>query len=199
MLERLVFFSDAVFAIAITLLVIEIGVLHVPAGPDATLRGIQALADLTPKFIGFFVSFLVIGAFWAAHHRAFGLVQRHDAGFVWPNLHLLMMIAFLPFATAFMSENPDQAFPNYFYAGCLIAVALLQLRLFSRILRPGYVADDLAPHQIAALVRRSWAVPLAAALAIGMTFVTARFATLSFLATPIFVRLLGRDWSRGER
>ena len=71
-LERLIFFSDAVFAIAITLLIIEVRPPHL--GFHATDRDhLIALINLSPSFVAFFISFFVIGAFWAGHHRAFSL------------------------------------------------------------------------------------------------------------------------------
>src|SRR5262245_39042548 len=101
-LERLVFFSDAVFAIAITLLVIEIHPPHLEQ--DGTLPTLAALALLAPNFIGFAISFAVIGAFWSGHHRAFSLAGRVGPGILFWNLTLLGTIAFMPFVTGFMSS-----------------------------------------------------------------------------------------------
>ena len=102
-LERLVFFADAVFAIAITLLVSE---LHVPHFEH---RGTQAalaqLAGMWPSLFGFVLSFLVIGRFWMGHHSAFSGVSQFSPRLMWPNLLMLMAIAFMPFITGLMSQN----------------------------------------------------------------------------------------------
>src|ERR671928_1369945 len=103
-LERLVFFSDAVFAIAITLLVIEIHAPHLPEGSADSAYWL-ALAKLWPSLLGYFVSFAVIGLFWMGHHRAFALAGRYSPRVLGWNLGLLATIGFMPFATAFLSSN----------------------------------------------------------------------------------------------
>ena len=109
-LERLTFFSDAVFAIAITLLIIEVHVPHVGAIDDASYW--QALGELRGSLLGFMLSFLVIGLLWMAHHRVFGLLHDYSPKIMWPNLLLLMTVAFMPFATALMSSNPRARVPE---------------------------------------------------------------------------------------
>src|ERR1041385_4008430 len=70
-LERLILFSDAVFAIAITLLVIEIKIPEIPRNVVTDDKLGEKLLELIPKFIGFFISFLLIGQYWIVHHRMF--------------------------------------------------------------------------------------------------------------------------------
>ena len=73
-LERLILFSDAVFAIAITLLVIEIKIPEIHENPVTDNAVLHKLAELIPKFVGFLVSFLLIGQYWIVHHRMFSFV-----------------------------------------------------------------------------------------------------------------------------
>ena len=89
-LERLILFTDAVFAIAITLLVIE---LKVPELEHRTEHeALNALARLVPKFIGFLISFFIIAIYWTAHHRIFRFVRHLDARLIWLNLLFLLSI-----------------------------------------------------------------------------------------------------------
>jgi uncharacterized membrane protein len=119
-LERAVGFSDAVFAVAITLLILTI---VVPEVSDiAQLR--QELVDLWPKFVGFFISFVIIGAFWMSHHGMFALLRRSTPGLLWINLFLLMFIVLLPFSTDLMSEYNGSVLAVVFYDINMVAVAL---------------------------------------------------------------------------
>ena len=189
-LERLTFFSDAVFAIAITLLVIEI---HVPRlGVVDDQAYLAALHELMPSFMGFILSFLVIGALWAAHHRVFGLLADYDSGLVMPNLLLLMVIAFVPFATALMSANPLARVPELFYAGTLLTAGLLQRWLFGKALRAPYLRRDVAPGDVVAVLARGWALPTAALLAFALAWVAPAYNNFVLLLIPLLARLLPR-------
>src|SRR6266550_8626645 len=96
-LERMILFSDAVFAIAITLLVIEIKVPQIDrhVATDALL--LNALDELIPKFIGFFISFFIIGLYWTIHHRMFGYVIDYTRKLLWLNLIFLLAVVLMPF------------------------------------------------------------------------------------------------------
>lgn len=195
-LERLTFFSDAVFAIAITLLVIEIHVPH-PAA-DTNEAWVQALADLAPQFAGFILSFIVVGALWAAHHRVFGLLRHYDPSIVWPNLFLLMAIAFMPFSSALMSAHPMDRIPELFYAFTLLVAGLLQYRLVKRALRPPYLRDDVTDDVVATMRRRSLAMPGMAILAGTLAFWWPGPSNLPLMLTPLAVALFARFRKTGR-
>lgn len=187
-LERLIFFSDAVFAIAITLLVIEI---HVPHLPYRATDGdyLHALLDLVPSLFGFFVSFAVIGAFWSVHHRAFSLAAHHSQPLVRANLALLCAVVFMPFSTAFLGANIGARVPGLVYDLTLMATGLLNWRLVRMATRPPVIAAQV-PAETAALIRvRGLAVVAASACAFGLTFVDARFSQIGLLSIPLWRRL----------
>ncbi len=102
-LERIVFFSDAVMAIAITLLVID---LRLP-GPSAVASAADVAASLkglTPRIVSFVISFAVIGVYWSSHHRYFGYIKRYDSRLMLLNLIFLFFIVLMPFAASMQGQ-----------------------------------------------------------------------------------------------
>jgi uncharacterized membrane protein len=97
---RIEAFSDGVFAIAITLLIIEV---HIPAREHAETLG-HELLRLWPSYLGYLTSFLTIGVMWINHHYVFELIDRVDRTMLLLNTLLLMLIAFVPFPTAVLAQ-----------------------------------------------------------------------------------------------
>lgn len=122
-LERLIFFSDAVIAIAITLLSLDI---RLPAveGPIDNARMTQLLVGIWPKYVAYVISFLVIGLSWVGHHRKFRVIQRYDSRLLLLNLLFLMVIAFIPFPTSLISEYGNRP-ATIFYALVMIVAAAM--------------------------------------------------------------------------
>ena len=118
--ERAVFFSDAVFAIAITLLALE---MRVP--DDPTDLG-EALLALWPRFFSFFISFWFVGTYWVAHHRAFRHIRGYDRRLLFMNLLFLMWIVLLPFSSSLLGEHGDRQLVVIVYA---LHIALAGLTL----------------------------------------------------------------------
>ena len=111
--DRVLFFSDAVFAIAVTLLAVE---LHVPA--TAKIRTVDELYDARNSLIGFGISFAVIALFWLGHHGIFRYITAFDRPLIMLNLLFLGTIAFLPYPTALLSAHKLGQGAVIFYAIC---------------------------------------------------------------------------------
>ena len=123
--DRVANFSDAIYAIALTLLVIDI---DAPTIADASNRRqlLDALVDLGPKIITFFVSFVVIGSFWVAHHRFVGRLAAIDRLSVRVNLAYLAVVACLPLPAGVLGEYADNAVAVVFYAAFLAVLSTLE-------------------------------------------------------------------------
>jgi uncharacterized membrane protein len=121
--DRILFFSDAVFAIAMTLLALEIRLPgDVNLNSDSSVW--HALRSLGPQYIAFIVSFLVIGRLWAGHVRKYSGGIQGDRKLVSLNLFMLMAVAFIPFPTSLFSLSPTKA-ATIFYASIMALVGLL--------------------------------------------------------------------------
>ena len=117
-------FSDGVFAIAITLLVLDIRI------PETAFDDLwQAIIDQWPAYLGYATSFLTIGGFWLAHHGLFRRLQFVDDALMRLNLILLMVLSFLPFPTRLVAEAFHNAEAEraavLFYGGCLLTASIV--------------------------------------------------------------------------
>ena len=194
-LERLIFFSDAVFAIAITLLIIEVTPPHLPR--TATDRDqLVTLINMSPSFVSFFISYFVVAAFWAGHHRAFSLSRHWSPKLVTPNILMLAAIVFMPFATAYMALNMGQRVPTVLYDLVLLATALLNIRLVKLATSPPVVGESVDVVTIARTRGRGWGVAAGAALALILAFFVPRFSQFGLMTIPLWLRLAVR---RAER
>jgi TMEM175 potassium channel family protein len=143
--QRLETFSDGVFAIAITLLILEV---RAPDGHGSLAHG---LWQAWPDYIGYVLSFIIIGIMWANHHSIFRLIDRTSHGLIVANLLLLMCVAFIPFPTKVLGEHlqsgaSDQRTAALFYSGTFFVTALFYNALWrvasrdNRLIAPGFEA-----------------------------------------------------------
>ncbi|MBS1758682.1 MAG: DUF1211 domain-containing protein [Bacteroidetes bacterium] len=162
-LERLVLFSDAVFAIAITILVIELKIPDIPSNSVTDNDLLVALAHLIPKFIGFLVSFLLIGQYWTVHHRLFGYATNYNSRLVWLNIFFLLSVALMPFSTGFYSEYVLSGVitPVVFYTLNIALIGLINYYMWHYVGNP---KNKLSENMNAPLTRyfstRALSVPL---------------------------------------
>ena len=118
-IQRIEALSDGVFAIALTLLVLDI---RVPVSEHITHEKdlIIAFGKLTPKLLAYFLSFMTLGIFWTGHSSQFHYIEKSDRNFYWLNLTFLLFVTITPFTTAFLSE----------YITFKFAIAIYWLNLF---------------------------------------------------------------------
>lgn len=134
--DRIAFFSDAVFAIALTLLVLDLNL------PDslADTELWPAVVALWPQFFAYALTFAVLGINWVSHHRKFRVIPRFDTGLIWINIAFLMFVALAPFPTRVLAEYTDEA-SVVLYALEVSALSLLQAAIWAYAWRRGLVSD----------------------------------------------------------
>jgi uncharacterized membrane protein len=140
--DRLLAFSDAIFAFAITLLALDV---RLPDLPDSTTNAqlIDALIQLGPKIGAYAVTFAVVGLFWLAHWRRFQFIARVDEPLLLVNLVLLGFVALLPFPTAVLGTHGDLPAATVLYVVNLSIVGLLGTASWLVAVRRGLVRPDV--------------------------------------------------------
>jgi uncharacterized membrane protein len=114
--DRLAAFSDGVFAIIITIMVLD---LKVPATPE-----LAALCTVAPVFFAYVMSFIYVAIYWNNHHHMLHLVTRVNGGILWANMHLLFWLSLMPFATGWMGETGFAKAPTILYGVALLMPAI---------------------------------------------------------------------------
>ncbi|MCE7984436.1 MAG: DUF1211 domain-containing protein [Caldilinea sp. CFX5] len=190
--ERIVFFSDAVFAIAITLLVIEI---RVPELKDALVdeQLSAALWALWPKLLSYGISFTVIAAYWVAHHSLFRFVKRFDQALIWLNLLFLFFVALTPFPTAVVGEYGNHAAAQIFYAGSVVLTGVAHLMLWWYVAYHQYLlAETVDTDLLRQKTRRALVTPVVFLLSIPTTAFGPIVPVVLWVLTPLLYWLVER-------
>jgi TMEM175 potassium channel family protein len=180
-MERLVFFSDAVFAIVITLLVLPLTAeIELPAEAQ-DLR--HEVVQQWPKIVSFAVSFLVIGQFWIAHHNMFSLLRRFDPGLLWLNLIALLTVSFMPFPTAVLGARLEDSdtFPVMFYAASMTLSSIVLTAIWLYALRRHLVDTQLSPTAVRQFTARAFLTSAIFLLSVGAAFFGLPVAVLFWL------------------
>ena len=164
---RTEYFSDAIIAIAATLLVVDLKPPRSENLAGATLW--DALAHDSPNFVAFAVSFVFIGIAWAAHHDMFRYIRRTNHVLLILNLIFLMAIALQPFSTALIAEHygkPNEMTAALVYYGILLSVSLSYNAVWWYAVQSGLVSEDLDPQLRRALSLEHVAAPVLHAVAL---------------------------------
>jgi uncharacterized membrane protein len=187
---RIEAFSDGVFAIAITLLVLEIRLPH-PLPPGETLAA--ALRHEWPSYLGFALSFGTIGVMWMNHHRLFGLVRRSDDWLLLLNTLLLLGVSFVPFPTAVLADHLQDAGARtaaIFYAGTFLGISFLFQALWRHCSRWGrLLGPEVGPLEVRRIDRQYAFGPVFYGIAFALAFVSAAASVAVTLALAVLFAL----------
>jgi uncharacterized membrane protein len=191
---RIEAFSDGVFAIAITLLIIEI---HVPAREHAETLG-QELLRLWPSYLGYLTSFLTIGVMWINHHHVFSLIDRVDRTMLLLNTLLLLMIAFVPFPTAVLAQFVETGGARAAAAlyGATLTVTAINYFAWWRYASAGrrLIAPHVAQEDVDDITRAYTPGALLYGCAMALAFVQPWVSAAAYLAIAVFYALPLAQW-----
>jgi uncharacterized membrane protein len=183
-LDRIIFFSDAVFAIAITLLSLD---LRLPGnvGRDGLSKD---LIQMLPEYQSYVISFIVIGMYWISHHHYFRFIRRYDYRFVAINFGLLMCIAALPFATSVLDSYGTHRSAVAFYALCMATTGLMKTLLWHYAAHNHrLIPRHLSSLRVRRLTRRALIPPLVFAVSAGVAMFNSNWAKLSWSAIALML------------
>ncbi|MBN1497313.1 MAG: DUF1211 domain-containing protein [Spirochaetes bacterium] len=186
---RIEAFSDGVFAIAITLLVLAI---RVPKAEDLGAGGnlLFALLAQWPHYLAFITSFATILAMWVNHHRIFMFVQRSDHFFLYWNGLLLLLITFLPFPTTLMAEyllHVEAKVAGAVFAGTLTAIALTFKGLWRYAAKNGrLLGRSIDPKEVEQITRQHRYGPIMYLIAFALSFVSTILSVTLCLCLAVF-------------
>ncbi len=168
--ERLAFFTDAVVAIAITLLALD---LRVPEASSWNELG-QAISDNADVYLAFFISFFIIASAWFSHHLLFRYIQRSDSRLLWMNVTWLLLIVIAPFTTRMVvDEKVVLSFRFTCYAAVQVLLALLMIVMVAYARRADLLVTDVPPRVTQRLTNRSLVALIPFALSIPAVFIPA--------------------------
>lgn len=183
-LERIVFFSDAVMAIAITLLAIDLRVPELAAPVDGSTL-LRSLSELGPAFLSFLVSFFVIGIYWISHHRYFRYIRRYDGRLIVLNMLFLLSIVLMPFVAALFGQYYYLPLGMSIYAAAVAAVGLSMGALWWYASHAHRLVDEHLDEQFIRTRSMAQAVPLLFLLSIPCAFVSRTLAIALWCTLPM--------------
>jgi uncharacterized membrane protein len=188
---RIEAFSDGVFAIVITLLILSIAVPKIHGDPRHELG--PALRALLPKFLSYALSFGIICVWWVAHNRLFVLLAKSDRGLLWLNSLFLFWLASVPFPTALLGDYPLQRVAVVAYGGVMVmaGISFTTMRYYAfyvgRLTAPG-----TDPGLMRDAMRKSVMNPVLHLIAILLAWVDTRISLAFYVGIPLLFFLPSR-------
>ena len=186
--NRIEALSDGIFAIVMTLLILE---LHVPKLP-ATAANVEvtaALFGLWPKFTSYLVAFVSLGVFWITHHLMYHAVRRADRTLLWLNIAFFMFVSLLPFSTSILNAFPHSLIAPFLFGANLALVGWLLFFQWAYVnSQPGMIAAFVTSEYRANVKFRMLAVPITTTMTAIVCFWSAGISvSIYLLLLPLYM------------
>jgi uncharacterized membrane protein len=184
--------TDGVFAVAMTLLVLDLKVPELEQALASAELPYRLLA-LWPKFLSYAISFVILGVYWVGHHLQLSFIRSADRPLLWINILFLLWVALVPFSTALLSEYTKHRLAIAVYGGNMIAIGLtLALHWWYATSRRRHVDPDVHPGLVRAAMARVLMGPLLYLVAIALSFFSPELSLALCALVPILYILPGR-------
>ena len=186
--HRLEALADGIFAIAMTLMVLNLAL------PEAG-KGLTELHSLLfgqlDKFFCYALSFVLLAVFWISHHQQFHFIKRTDGKHLWINIFFLMFVALIPFSTSLVGDYSNEPLAEVFFGSNIFMLSMLLLCSWLYATNHHRLVDrSLDARRIALVKKRGAATMLIAVLAIGLSFINPQISSFAYLLIPVLLGVL---------
>lgn len=185
--SRLEMFVDGVFAIAITILVLE---LQVPALQYTNIAVFHFITEITPELFGYFLSFFLLAIFLNTHHRQFRFIKQTNSNFWWANILLLSFISMVPFSTSLLTGFGGISTAVIFFNLNMLLAGLSLVLIWWYAQRANLIKDDTEPETLIFIQRKNWVIPIIALMAIFTAFISPSLSNLVYLLLLAIIPIL---------
>ena len=190
--------TDGIFAIAMTLLVLDLKFPESLPRHIAQQELLGHIKELIPRFISFGVTFILAGAFWFFHHLIFHFVHHVTRILIWLNVAFLMFVSLLPFSTAMMGQFSIQTVPTLFYFGNQFILAAIMKIQWTYAKKAALINPESDPQMQQRISTRLMTMVLGHAAAIAMAFYDARQSFNTFVIVLILGNVIVKKMSKAQ-
>jgi uncharacterized membrane protein len=195
--DRVIFFSDAVFAIAMTLLILEV---KLPSVDEINTMGIGGvLVKRIPNFIGYIISFFVTAFFWKAHVQLCTLVKTVTSRFFWLNVWMLFFVVLMPFSTALYANYVRSNTAFSFYCINIALIGIFSFSLTSHVVKQEDVAEQFSALSRSWFKKRSAVAPFVFLLCIPLAYTLPLISRYGFLLIFLVQAIGDRYYNKKEK
>lgn len=188
--NRIEALSDGIFAIVMTLLVLELKVPHIEGIGHGEL--IKSLFELSPKFISYILSFIILGIYWIGHHNQMHFIKKSDRTFLWLNLMFFLFVSLVPFSTALLGEYPTEQVSIIVYGANLVLSGLSLFFVWDYAVKSKLAEGNLTKDFIKMVNFRILTTPVICLVAIIVSYINITVSLLLLGIPIIFYILPGR-------